>query len=148
MTDEVDRTSAVGLYHFALSYRACAEQLRERPPKQLLFDAPIRFLFWHAVELFLKAYLRSENVSVKELRTLGHRHATLYRECIDRGLQLASPYPAAFFDFADDYEPIESRYIVTGYREQMTALDALSRLCQELHEAVRGGLQEKRLPIR
>jgi hypothetical protein len=142
-----DRTTAVGLYHYGLSYQACAEQLRCSPPDDLAFDAPIRFLYWHTSELFMKAFLRAAGLGVRELRDIGHRLGRLHNECVERGLPLGS-YPSAFFDFTDEAEPLEARYIVTGYREGQASLGALSQLCGELQEAVRADLQKRNLPVR
>jgi HEPN domain-containing protein len=45
---------------------------------------PIYFLYFHAIELALKAYLRSFNLAVK--RT--HKITNLYRQCRKLGLQI------------------------------------------------------------
>ena len=52
-----ERTTALGLYNFAESYRHAADRIRASKAKQLPFDTPIRFLYYHAVELYLKACL-------------------------------------------------------------------------------------------
>ena len=53
----------IGWFLFADSYLACAEALRRSPPADLRFDAPVRYLLFHAMELYLKAFLRLKGIS-------------------------------------------------------------------------------------
>jgi hypothetical protein len=55
---EDERTSATGLWMFAESYRDAANHLVQGC--DLRHDAPIYFLYTHAIELALKAYLRAK----------------------------------------------------------------------------------------
>ena len=71
----------------------------------------------------------------------------LHQECVERGLHLGK-YPEAFFAFTGDNEPMEARYIVTGYREGLPSLDAMSDVCGMIKEAVRGNLRTRNLPVR
>ncbi len=65
----IDRTSAVGLFNFGRSYWRSAEQLRTAPPADVTHpDSPITFLLCHAIELYLKAYLRGAGRDVAELK--------------------------------------------------------------------------------
>jgi hypothetical protein len=54
-SDTVDRTNAVGLYHFALSYRFAADALGAVRLPTPYPDAPRELLYFDAIELFLKA---------------------------------------------------------------------------------------------
>ena len=54
-----ERTPPIGLFNYARSYWRSAEQLRASKPDVTHPDAPISFLFYHAIELYLKAFLRS-----------------------------------------------------------------------------------------
>lgn len=79
---------------------------------------PVRFLLYHAAELYLKAYLRLAGLSVSAVKALGHRYQRLMNECIERGL------PIAVHDFgvleheetAD--QVFRSRYLKTGIQNQ------------------------------
>lgn len=147
--DANERTTSVGLYHYAESYRDCGERLADNPPPALMFDAPIQFMFWHAVELYFKAHLRSEGVSVWHLRSrkLGHDLHRLHGECVKRGL-LLTRYPEAFFDFVDPEEPLEARYIKTGYKVMRPSLQSLRLVTREIREAVAQNLKAKGEPVR
>ena len=49
---------------------------------KLLWDTPVYFLFFHAIELSFKAFLRSHNITTKELwKKKGHKVSELYEEC-------------------------------------------------------------------
>lgn len=149
LADEDDRTTSVGLYHFAESYRDCAMRLADEPPPDLIFTAPIEFLIWHAMELYLKAYLRSAGLGVAALRTrpYGHNLSRLHSECTRRGLVLTR-YPEAFFDFMDPEEPMEARYIRTGSHLAKPTVDTLLIVAAEIREAVAQALKAKGEPIR
>lgn len=141
-----ERTTAVGLYHYGLSYIACADMLKASEPAGMIHNAPIRFLYWHALELLMKAFLMADGLSVGDLRKRGHDQKRLHKECIERGLSL-DKYPEAFFAFTDDNEPIEARYIVTGTR-RLPSLDAMSDVCGEIKDAVRADLKRRELPVK
>lgn len=110
-----ERTNPTGLYHYAESYRDCADELRANPPRRLMFDAPIAFLYYHAAELYMKAWLRHAGVPLERLwsKELGHDLRALKDECISLGLPL-NGYPDVFFDFVDRSDVMGARYIVTG----------------------------------
>jgi hypothetical protein len=63
--------------------------LSEQPPKkvnrQSEFSDPIYFLYFHAMELALKAYLAAQKVPITHWRS-GHRVKDLYEECRKLGL--------------------------------------------------------------
>jgi len=59
----------IGWFLFADSYLACADTLRRSPPADLRFDAPVRYLLFHAMELYLKAFLRLKGIGEDELRS-------------------------------------------------------------------------------
>ena len=57
---EEDRTNALGLFNSAECYRQAADILGTEHARALRFDQPIRYLFYHAIELYLKAFLRAD----------------------------------------------------------------------------------------
>ena len=52
---------------------------------------PIRFLYSHAFELFFKAFLSLEGMTVADLskKKFGHNLAALYKKCKELGLSLS-----------------------------------------------------------
>ncbi len=67
MTGDGDRTTAMGLYQLAESHRGCGSSLVMQLPSVLRFDDPVRFLFFHAIDV-----LRSSGASVLQVKTMGH----------------------------------------------------------------------------
>jgi hypothetical protein len=126
----------IGWFLFADSYLACANALRRAPPDGLRFDAPIKYLLFHAMELYLKAFLRLKGFDEKHLssRELGHNLVALANLVADSFL-------------AD--EPIEARYLKTGFRRSLN-VDSLYANCDSLRSSVRAdfGLADIRTPSR
>jgi hypothetical protein len=86
------------------------EQLKTLPAEHGL---PVRHLYCHAIELYLKAFLRAEgvtNAEIRDNRTYGHRLEDLYTECKSRGLVLNSA-DTAFFD------PMLRHHLKAGHEE-------------------------------
>lgn len=114
--------AAWNLLTIANAYRSQADQLFDLVKDQLkllMFQhgLPVRHLYSHAVELYLKAFLRAEGLTeaaIRNQRTYGHRLGDLYAECKSRGLTLP-PYEAACFDrmlpyFKEGHEEYQFRY--------------------------------------
>src|SRR3954471_22090948 len=80
----------IGWFLFAESYLVCANALRRAPPNGLRFDAPIRYLLFHAMELYLKAFLRLKGFDETQLmsRVLGHNQVALAELAQEQGLTI------------------------------------------------------------
>jgi len=86
-------------------YRSQADQLLDLIRTQLKtmlpaeHGLPVRHLYSHAIELYLKAFLRAEGVTEDEIRDMGSGHGLedLYAECNSLGLAMSSA-EATFFD--------------------------------------------------
>ena len=134
MDDEDDRTTAFGLLNFAHPYWKSAATLRKVDVKATHAQDPIWYLYCHAVELFLKAYLRAKGATAKDLRTkYGHKVSTLARDAENGGL---------LFDDEDrevvavmDRLGTTLRYLQTGPFTRPT-LEALERTCKSFHQSV------------
>jgi len=66
--DDEHRTNSVGLFHTAESYWRSAVALREAKVRATHPDNPIRLLYYHAIELYLKAFLRQHHSVCRRLR--------------------------------------------------------------------------------
>lgn len=53
-----DRTNEVGLFNMAESYWKSAAALHEASPRVTYALSPVLFLYYHTIELYLKAFLR------------------------------------------------------------------------------------------
>lgn len=132
MTD--DRTTPVGLFNYAHSYASSAAALREAKVKASHADSPIRFLYYHAIELYLKSFLLTNGVALEKLRSkaFGHNLQRLLKKAIALGLD-ATELHQQQIDVASD--PIIDRYIETGTRVVLSA-KALHSLCIHLNDQI------------
>ena len=83
------RRTALGTFNFAESFRLSADRLRISTLKRIPFDAPVRFLYYHSIELYLKSYLRSHGISAAYIKSkYQHRFRKLEKACAKYGLKL------------------------------------------------------------
>ena len=87
----------------------------------LRFDAPIYYLYCHALELTMKAFLRAKGIAARELanRKYGHQLLALWQACLDNGFQspsLSTDYATEqVIEILDPYaREFEFRYIKVG----------------------------------
>jgi hypothetical protein len=98
-TAEVDRTSsssvtAMAYLNMARQYREAGDEVfavsEQRPlvhgHRQL--SDPISFLYFHAVELGLKAFLRQHNEDIPTSGRASHNISKLYERCLGLGLTI------------------------------------------------------------
>jgi len=82
------QTTARGLFHLAHSYWRSAAALKRRAVAATHHGDVVWFLYCHAVELYLKAFLRGEGVSVKDLhRKFGHSFPKLANAAEQSGMR-------------------------------------------------------------
>ena len=147
MDQEDERTTAVGLFHFAEAYRTCAEALMRKPPRSLRFEDPMWLLAFHSLELYLKAYLRHHGVTPKKLRLeYRHRMVKLWDEAAAFGLTCQLD-PRPMLDVMDKGELLSLRYILTGSSWRPDA-EQLMQFLEQLRHEVFSHLQGAGLPVR
>src|SRR5262249_38787516 len=90
-----ERHEGSSFFGLALAYQHDADLLLEHHDAEHVGgaerDLPVRFLYSHAVELFLKAFLRIQGFSVETLRQYGHHLMALFEECNKHDLALFAP---------------------------------------------------------
>ena len=148
LTDD-ERTDPLGLFNTARSYWRSAEHLNANAAllKVTHPHAPVTFLYCHAIELYLKAYLWAAGSSIPDLKKIGHRVARLAEAVAATGLKL-DPEAAGILSHIDDAEvAIEARYIVTGFKHQPTN-EALADVAEYLDQGFAAFLIDRGLPVR
>lgn len=147
--DEDARTTPMGLFNYAESYWRAARALKKAKLKTTHPDSPISFLYYHAVELYLKSFLRFHDHTAKELRNRNFGHDIT--RLTDRAAKLDLPFMDedndVFMLMAETDAVIRSRYIQTGAFRVPTP-DALDRTCKSLRESVGEVLIKAGLPVR
>jgi hypothetical protein len=145
--DANERTNAVGLYHYALSYRHAADALGTVKLRATHPEAPREFLYYHSIELFLKAYLRNAGLSVLALKGLSHRTGKLESEFLRHGGELMDEDREVLELMEKTDVVAQSRYIRTGFFTKPT-LEALARTAKSLADTTRSALKQTGLPVR
>jgi HEPN domain-containing protein len=152
--DEIDRQPAIGMFLFGESFLDAGRHLARATDKRelrLRFDDPIYFLYSHALELTLKALLRSKGYSARRLasRQFGHQLKVLWQECLKAGLS-TQPNEDAFMDgMIEILDPLatsyELRYLKVGSK-QMPCLDELELALVRLRAAIEPIVRSAPLP--
>ena len=132
-----DRTTVQGLFVYADAYLASARCLQREGLPYGHSESPIRFMLYHAAELYLKAFLRASGITVARLRALGHKFSRLLPACTERGLALPDASVAALLAGEGGEDVIETRYIRTGFRQQRPTAAALAEAAISIRRAIR-----------
>src|SRR5262245_17970119 len=77
MMSDDDRTTPFGLFNYARSYWQSAVHLHQAAVKVTHPDAPITLLLAHAIELYIKGFLRLQGLSAEDLKASATTFASL-----------------------------------------------------------------------
>jgi len=147
MSDD-DRTTPLGLFNYARSYWQSGVLLHDAKATVTHPNAPVTLLLAHAIELYLKAFLRLRGVGIEEVKSsFGHDFKKLVDEASSRGLSLGKEEIDIAAILTEQESIRRSRYIETGYY-QRPGLAALSRTCQGLDQSVSAALRDGGMSIR
>ena len=114
-----DHAPPIGVFHSAESFLLAAQLLQnaeESEELSLRFDLPIYHLYCHALELTMKAFLRTKGYSEELLasRKFGHKLQVLWDACVDEGLHSHQVTDAVIADIIEMLDPfaasLEFRY--------------------------------------
>lgn len=143
MTDDrVDRTTAVGLYHYGHSYHEAARALSKATFRATHPDAPLTYLYFHAIELFLKAYLRAHGHSVANLeKTFRHNIKRMRERATELGFDFQDEDMIVLEIMEQTPAVINSRYISTGFFYRPTN-EALERTVTSLRFETHAGVTQ------
>lgn len=140
MTEEDLRTNDLGLFNFAHSYWLSATVLQNAKCDCTHPDAPAAYLFYHAIELYLKSFLRMKGWEVKQVRALNHSILKVSQTAADAGLTIAAEHNATLKTIPPNY--MAARYIKTGFYAR-SSLNDLWKLCRDLHLAIEPQINRK-----
>jgi hypothetical protein len=142
---------AVGLFNYAHSYAQAAVTLEKNKPGATHDDAPVYFLYFHAIELYLKSFLVREGHDLEYLRKkYGHKVKPLVNLCMNAGVQFSLDGQQAINLMASTDNVMSSRYIRIGTHQRLP-FQVYIELCQTLHEQIGWKVYEgsgvTRLPV-
>ncbi len=146
MSDD-ERTTPLGLFNYARSYWQSGVMLHHAKPKVSHPDAAVTLLLAHAIELYLKAFLRLRGLGAGEVKSsFGHNFQKLVDEASARGLSLMGEDLDIAAILTEQESIRRSRYVETGYYKR-PGLAALSRSCKSLDESVSAALKSAGIGI-
>ena len=147
--DEDERNVPIGVFNYAESYWHAARALNNAKVKSTHPNSPVLFLYYHAIELYLKSFLRMHGHTAKELRgkQFGHRVCCLKERSEQLGLVLMDKDVEIFSLLATTDAIIRSRYLQTGSFYLPTS-DGLDRVCISLRESIGGARKGNGIPVR
>jgi len=147
--DEDARATPLGYFNVAVAYWRAAAALDSANLRTTHPHSPVRFLYYHAIELYLKSFLRMHGHSVKELRSFkfGHSTSRLKKRAEQLGLLFADEDVEVLSLMATTDAVIRSRYIQTGAYRWPT-IEALERTCKSLHESTGQALKNTGIVVR
>jgi hypothetical protein len=147
IADDNERTNSMGLFNTAEAYWKSASALAAAKVKAGHADGPVRTLYYHAIELYLKALLR-QHYGVDDLtKEFGHKTARMMAKAEKHGLPIMDEDREVFAFMGDTDVVIRARYIRTGPGTFPT-IEALERTCQSLRESVGKMLRKSGVMVR
>jgi hypothetical protein len=148
IAEDNQRTNSMGLFNSAEGYWLSARALEKANIKHGFRENPIRTLYFHAIELYLKALLRQAYTVDDLAKRFGHNVKRMTTEAKKYGLVIAEQDRREVFDVMTETDVvIQSRYLRTGVLE-VPPDGALDRVCKNLHASVGNILRNASLPVR
>lgn len=135
-----ERTTASGLYNTAASFLSAARALDRARVKSTHPLSPVVFLYGHSIELFLKSYLRLQGLTVREIRSIGHKVTTLAERSTSAGLSFDDADADTIELIASGDTIMRARYIETG-PFRWPSVGELDGTGQSLRDKVRTALR-------
>lgn len=144
LTEDNQRTTSIGLFLTAEAYWSGANVLyrsdKRKKAKIPFHDKPTYFCYYHAIELYLKAFLRHHH-GVDELEDEFRHSATkLMNRAKELGIDFDDEDVDVLTMMGETDAVIRARYTRTGFFTWPT-LEALNRTCKSLRELVSAALK-------
>jgi hypothetical protein len=112
--EKIDRRAPLGYFNYAVSFHAAADLVFSEGLEATHPDAPTTFLYYQAVELYLKAFLRLTGDSAAQLWRLRHDLRRLKSRAIRRGLTFGMQESQVLDWMAATEAWTSARYLETG----------------------------------
>lgn len=143
---------AVAFFNYAHSYACSARTLYEARTKVTHSSAPIYFLCFHALEMYLKSYLLAHNFTKRDLRKreYGHNILRIAQEAEVHGLILADVDKQVISLLSKTDNIISSRYFRRGIHQRIEFKDLWETCCRihlEICPDVYSGVSTTRRPL-
>ncbi len=134
----MSQTTALGLFNYAVSYLKSADFLcaNEQQIKSITHpEAPVDFLYIHALEVFLKSYLRLDD-DLTHVRSMNHKVFNMAKKAINRGIHI-SEQDLETIRLIDEYKlHSNTRYIVIRFTTNEPTSEDLAKVTQNIFQTV------------
>jgi hypothetical protein len=147
IADDNQRTNSMGLFNTAEAYWMSAGALEAAKVKVGQASQPVRFLYYHAIELYLKALLRQHHSVQKLEGKFRHDVKRMRKGAEALGLSITGEDRQVFDKLRDPDVLLEARYIRTGPKAWPN-LEELDRTCKSLRLNVGRHLRENGVMVR
>lgn len=150
----IDRSPPQALFFSGEAFLKAAQHTHQAQCSgelKLRFDMPVYYLYSHAIELMMKAFLRAKGVSTDKLRKeFGHSLVKLWSGCLARDIVLDAAPQQVIAEVVSMLEPYavsyEFRYIQTGCKT-LPSLPDVRLAAEKLATAIRPICSNPRLPL-
>jgi HEPN domain-containing protein len=135
-SDDDERTTSLGLFNMAEAFRRSAMVLEDEKKKVDVGHAPdvVRFCYYHALELYLKALLRrTYSVRVLSSKKFGHNLQRLLKAAEALNLVVADE-DRELLSKIDTEAMLDARYIRTGPKNWQA--EKLRHTCERVGDGV------------
>jgi hypothetical protein len=109
----------MGLWTYAKDYLDAGYAVTTSVPRALA-PTPAYYLYCHAIELALKAYLRGTGASITDLKRIGHDLSKAYKKALSIGIKDICELTPELVEAIELANPIYSKkefeYIKVGFR--------------------------------
>jgi hypothetical protein len=136
-----ERTNPMGLFNYAHSYWVSAVALQNSPRNCTYHQAPVDYLYFHAIKPYLKSFLRLQGMSLDQLKRIGHSLAKLYAAAVAEGLTDDEKDREVIGHIDANY--MRARYIETGPFTTASS-GALWGLCRVFHDDIEPQINRSR----
>ena len=147
LAEDNKRTDPMGLFNTAEAYWRAAQALEKAKVKGGHADSPVRLLYYHAIELYLKALLRQYYDVDKLSNKFRHNIKRLANRAEKLGLVIVDEDRGLLDLMGDTDIVIRARYSRTGYMV-VPAFDDLNRICENLRKSVATILRDAKIMVR
>lgn len=138
MIPEAKGATPFGIFLLANDFLTAAETAKAN--FRIRSGGPVRLLCFHAIELFLKSYLRAQGQDVDTLRAFGHRLSDIAQSAASCGLDLPLHTQRELSRLTERSDYVRVRYMVIDTKDDIRP-KAILTLAGEVREAVREALQ-------
>lgn len=128
---------AIAFFNYAHSYAVSASALDKCKLRVTHGDGPVGFLYFHAIELYLKSFLIMRDYPESELKKpkYGHNTTCLGEETKKHGLLLTKTDQLVLDHMATSGNVLASRYIVLGLSTRLSP-EVYPATCYRLHTQI------------